>query len=246
MKNIKTKISNIISINFLVLIFLLVFNACKKDSETVKALETGTVTDIDNNVYKTVKIGNQWWMAENLNVKKYSDGYSIPKGDQSNWSNDVSGLYSKISETDSTPGLLYNWYTINNSHIIAPAGWHIPTDDEWKALEKYLGMSQSNVDKTSWRGTNEGDKLKVQAPKGWSEYENVWGTNESGFSAVSGGCRLFNWTLGSTNNWTGFWWTSTEHPDNKAWYRYLDYKKSNVFRYYDYKNYGFSIRCVKD
>ena len=246
MKKITNTNSSIVSINLFILLFLLVFNGCKKDNETIKSIETGTVTDIDNNVYKTVKIGNQWWMAENLNVKNYSDGYAIPKGDQSNWNTDVNGLYSNISEINPTPGLLYNWHTINNSHKIAPAGWHIPTDDEWKELEKYLGMSQSNVDKTSWRGTNEGDKLKMEARKGWTDFENVWGNNESGFSAVAGGCRLFNWTLGSTNNWTGFWWTATDHPDNKAWYRYLDYKKSNIFRYYDYKNYGFSIRCVKD
>jgi uncharacterized protein (TIGR02145 family) len=248
MKNINKFQLRFITLNFFVLLISLSLNSCKKDDETIKVIETGTVTDIDNNVYKTVKIGNQWWMAENLNVKKYNDGFPIPQADQSTWVNDINGLYTKISETDSTPGLLYNWYTINNIHKIAPDGWHIPTDTEWKELEKYLGMSESNSDKTSWRGTNEGDKLKVQrqAAFHWTEYENVWGTNESGFSAEPGGCRLFNWTLGSKNNWTGFWWTASEQSGNKAWYRYLDYKNSNVFRYYDSKNYGFSIRCVKD
>jgi len=241
---------------FLIIAIASLFSSsCKKKEETPAAPETSTVTDIDNNTYKTVKIGNQWWMAENLKTKTYRNGRPITQvtinDPDSTWATITTGAYCSYfydNTNEKTYGLLYNWYAVNDTGNIAPAGWHVPSDDEWKTLEKYLGMSDANANAVNWRGTDEGDKLKIAAPLGWTTYGTVWATNESGFTALGSCCRLFNGTWGDPGTFaTGFWWATTTHPsNNQAWYRYLDYKNSNVFRYYGSKNYGMSIRCVKD
>ncbi len=236
------------TILYLFMFLLLPFSSCKKDKKETAPIETGYVTDVCNNVYKTVKIGNQWWMAENLKVTKYRNGNFILKiqADTANWKNDTIGAYCIYDDNLSAPGLLYNYYAVSNLNNIAPLGWHVPSDNEWKELEKNLGMSDYEVNNTSWRGSNEADKLKIASTQGWITYENIWSSNSSGFSALAGGCRIFNGIWGDPGLFaTGFWWSSTT-KDNHAWYRYLDYKNSNVFRYYGPKTYGFSVRCVKD
>lgn len=220
---------------------------CKKDTKTAPAHETGTVTDIENNIYQTVKIGNQWWMAENLKVKKFRNGNLIPQEqNSSDWLN-TTPAYCLYDNNAASPGLLYNYFAIADTNNIAPAGWHIPTDDEWKTLEKALGMSPSEADQFSWRGTDEASKLKTESPQGWTTYGDVWSTNESGFTALAGGCRLYNGTWSDPGLFaTGFWWTSTPFDNEEAYYRYLDYKNDNIFRSHVSQSYGMSIRCVKD
>lgn len=230
--------------------FVLLNESCnKKDEIEPITIQTDSIIDVDGNIYKTVKIGNQWWMTENLTVTKYRDGVSINKiqGDTAQWRQDTLGAYCLFNDNSSSPGLLYNWFAVMNSKNIAPLGWHIPSDEEWKELERHLGMSMEDAEKINWRGGHEGEKLKIESPLGWTVFNDVWSTNESGFTALAGSCRLFNGIWGDPGlSSTGFWWTSTEVPDNMAWYRHLDYKNTNVFRYYGLKNYGFSIRCVKD
>jgi hypothetical protein len=101
-------------------------------------IEYGTLTDIDGNKYKTVKIGNQWWMAENLSVSHYRDGTSIPKvTEETQWANLTTGAwcyYNNDSDLGIIYGKLYNWYAVNDSRGLAPAGWHIPSDAEWTIL----------------------------------------------------------------------------------------------------------------
>lgn len=120
-------------------------------------IKYGEVIDIDGNTYVTVKLGNNWWMAENLKVTKYRNGVKIAKAtnytDWSNLNDNVNGAYCAYDNLESngkTYGYLYNWYAVNRyitdndaSYNIAPQGWHIPTDEEWKDLEKALGMSDS-------------------------------------------------------------------------------------------------------
>ena len=254
-----TKINTIIksTLIWLILSGLLFTSACKKPSvkEEEEELETSTVTDADGNVYKTVKIGNQWWMAENLKTTKYRDGTSITfyNGGVS-WEKDTIGLYS-IYKDNLIPGLLYTWYAISNSSNIAPEGWHVPTDNDWKELERHLGMSEEEINKTGWRGTNEGDKLKIyKGPdisgtstiKYWISFDDVFPTNESGFQAIASGYRFYtgSWD-GALLNQTAFFWSSTLH-EKEVWYRYLDYKKSNIFRYHGTKAYGYGVRCIKN
>lgn len=225
--------------------------ACNDKEDPVPVLETGVVTDVDGNSYKTVRIGDQWWMAENLKVKTYRNGVIVPNiTDSADWVQLQSGgycIYNNGNNQSDEPGLLYNWDAVNNTAGLAPAGWHVPTDEEWKKLEQHLGMNAAESDKSGWRGTNEGDKLKIESPQGWTQYQSVWATNESGFTALAGSCRLPNAEFGQPGLFaTGFWWTGSQTGTSDAWYRYLDYKNSNVFRSHDSKLYGFSVRCVKD
>jgi uncharacterized protein (TIGR02145 family) len=235
-------------ISFLVLLFIITSSGCKKEEEKPISFETGTLTDIDNNIYRTVKIGNHWWMTENLKVKTFRDGNPVAQHQSDETWTDTTPAYCIYDNNQNSPGLLYNWYAVTSINNLAPEGWHIPSDQEWKELEQNLGMTTTEADKKGWRGTNEGDKLKIEGSTGWTVYPGVWATNESGFEALAGGCRLFNGTWGDPGLFaTGFWWTSSEFNDKQqGWYRYLDYKNSNVFRSYCDKNYGFSIRCVKD
>lgn len=231
-----------------VILCLAFITSCQEDEEPVAPVpETGTVIDIDGNEYKTIKIGNQWWMAENLKVKTFSDGtllYEQPN--EADWIN-ANQAYCIYEANDDAPGLLYNYAAVNSANKLAPQGWHIPTDEEWKTLEIHLGMSLSDADKLAWRGSNQGEKLKIKSPEGWSIYESVWNTNESGFTALAGSCRLANGKWGNPGLFcTGFWWTATGHSSDDAFYRYLDYKNANVFRSNTSKQYGMSVRCVKD
>lgn len=110
-------------------------------------------------------------------------------------------------------------------------------------------MEASAIDRTGWRGSDEGDALKERGVDNWFRFDPVWASNRSGFSALAGSCRLFNGEFGVPGRrYTGFWWTATERTGDpsKAWYRYLDYKSSKIFRQYFSKRYGCSIRCVKD
>jgi uncharacterized protein (TIGR02145 family) len=238
-----------INISLLIVILLMLTARCNKDNDKLPMIETDSVTDIDGNVYKTVKIGNQWWMASNLKTKRFRNGDSLIlveetniQADSAKWHDISTAAYCKNEY-----GFLYNFCTIEDSRKIAPTGWHVPSDDEWKELEIGLGMSKGDADLVGWRGKNQGNKLKLDS--GWYRSSNiyeVWGTNESGFSAVGGGCRMFTGSWGYPGTlYTGFWWTTTKNG-YEPWYRYLDYNKPNVFRYYGSKLYGFNIRCVKD
>lgn len=226
-------------------------NSCKKETETIVAVpETDSIKDVNGNIYKTVKIGNQWWMAENLRVTMYRDSTFILhfQNDTMEWNHTTAGAYCLFDNNDNAPGFLYNWYAVSNIKNIAPPGWHVPSDDEWKTLEKQLGMSQADADKFGWRGTHEGEKLRIKSPEVWKRYDEVWSTNESGFTALAGGCRTFNGDFSIPLDFgsTGFWWTSTNQGDNEGYYRYLDYKNANVYRSHASKNYGCSVRLVKD
>lgn len=246
----KIKKSNLVVVLFMLMSFSSVFFiACDKDPETTTP-ETGTLTDIDGNVYNTVKIGNTWWMAENLKTQKYRNGDIIDSVSTNEpdtlWRNKKTGAYCYL---DPKFGFLYNFYTITDGREIAPEGWHIPSDEEWKELEIYLGMTIEASDSINWRGSDQGNKLKINggSSNSWeksSDIFEIFGTNESGFTALGGACRIFDGNWGYPTH-TAFWWTSTIN-ENDAWYRGLDYNKTNVFRYSGPMNYGFSIRCVKD
>jgi uncharacterized protein (TIGR02145 family) len=236
------------------MIFMLQLSACEKAIPAAKPVnETSTMSDRDGNVYKTVKIGNQWWMAENLLVKTYRNGDSIHFVPSAvDWQNTTAACCINSSIAF---GLLYNGYAVVDSRNIAPEGWHIASDEEWKTLEMNLGMAKLSADSITWRGTSEADKMKKEklvAGNGGNDWYNsddvftVWPNNESGFTALPGGCRIFNGNPGSPGaQFTAYFWSSTLN-NGELWYRNLDYRKSKVFRFYVEKRYGFSVRCVKD
>ncbi len=209
---------------------------------------SNTVTDIDGNVYQTVTIGTQVWMAENLKVTHYRNGDPIPHvTDNSEWIGLTTGAYCNYNNDEgnvATYGRLYNWYAVGDSRNIAPEGWHVPTDEEWKQLETYLGMSQAEADAIGWRGTDEGGKLKEAGTTHWQS-PNTGATNESGFTALPGGYRNLNGSFGDMGYYAAFW-SSTEFSSYYAWLRGLNYGDSQVGRLYYHKPYGFSVRCVRD
>jgi uncharacterized protein (TIGR02145 family) len=210
--------------------------------------ETGTMTDIDGNVYKTIKIGNQVWMAENLKVTRYRNGDPIPNvTNQDQWEKLRSGAYCAYNNNNgnvSTYGLLYNWYAIDDSRNIAPEGWHMPTDEEWKELEMHLGMSRSEADDTGWRGTDEGGKLKEAGTTHWSS-PNSGATNSSGFTALPGGYRYSGGAFNNVGNY-GFWWDPSADFSNDAWTRALHCDSSAVVRATSNKQRGYSVRLLRD
>jgi uncharacterized protein (TIGR02145 family) len=112
--------------------------------------QTDSITDIQGNTYKIVKIGDQWWMAENLRTTQYANGEEIPHiTNDTDWANTNAGAYCYYDDnTVNTKlyGNLYNWYTINDERGVCPVGWHVPSDSEWMTLEIYLGMSPSEAD----------------------------------------------------------------------------------------------------
>ena len=201
------------------------------------AEEVGTVTDIDGNVYHTVTIGTQVWMVENLKVTHYRNGYLIPNiTDGTQWGSLKTGAYCNYnndSNNADTYGYLYNWYAVNDSRNICPAGWHVPTDEEWETLETYLGG-----------GTVAGGKMKETGTEHWKS-SNTGATNESGFTALPGGYRRFDGIFHYVGGY-GYWWSATEHNATYAWYHYVGFSYSNLNRYYYSKELGFSLRCLRD
>ncbi len=215
--------------------------------------ETGTVTDIDGNIYGTIEIGNQWWMAENLKVIHYRNGDAIPNvTDDSDWGNLDTGAYCNYQNNESnveTYGRLYNWHAVGDSRNIAPDGWHVPTDAEWKELEMYLGMSQAEADvEDDWRGTDEGGKLKEAGTRHWYS-PNTGATNETGFSALPGGDRTGITGVYSNMVVSAGFWSSTVAYVSNGRCRVLSNDNSQVYRSGTincYKRHGYSVRCVKD
>jgi uncharacterized protein (TIGR02145 family) len=209
--------------------------------------QTDKITDIDGYVYSTIKIGNQWWMAENLKVTHYRNGDAIPNiTDDTEWSNPTAGAYCNYDNNDDnvdTYGRLYNGYAVIDSRNIAPEGWHVPSDEEWKELEIFLGMNPSETENLH-RGTNEGGKLKETGSLHWNS-PNTDATNENSFTALPSGYRDSDGNYGGLGQGANFW-SSTRHRILRAWFRILRYNKSDIGRgFYDLRS-GFAIRCVKD
>lgn len=205
-------------------------------------LTYGSITDIDGNVYATVRIGKQTWTAENLRVTRYNDGTSIPNIPNNNtWAALTTGAWSYYKNDESYNniyGKLYNWFTVNTGKL-CPKGWHVPTDDEWWELSDYLGGNSIAGGKIKSTGTsNDGTGL-------WAS-PNKAATNESGFTGLPGGSRHQGGNYQSLASFA-YWWSSTEQGQNLAWARHVDYYYSSISRYiFEYKNQGFSCRCIKD
>ena len=204
-----------------------------------------------DNTYKTVKIGEQEWMSENLNVSKFRNGDPIPEArTEEEWLTAEKERKPAWCNYDNDPaigkkyGKLYNWYAVNDPRGLAPEGWHIPSNHEWTELEMALGMSQTDVENDKeWRGTDEGNKLK--AKHGWEGKGN--GTNSSGFSALPAGFRSDWGSFISLGSRTSFW-TSTafNSPVSGLYYhRMLSSAKSGTAIGCLYMHIGLSVRCLK-
>ena len=224
----------------------------------------------DGNVYQTVKIGNQVWMAENLKTTRYSDGTAIPLVTGSiNWdaltaTDKAYCWYNDDIANKAVYGALYTWAaamngavssTANPSDIqgVCPTGWHLPSDAEWTQMENYLADNGHNYDVTTGGGSAKIAK-SLASTSGWTSHSGT-GTvgntdypayrNKSGFTALPGGYRSHHGAFESISNY-GYWWSATEFSTNLAWYRLMFYYRSHVYRGNYYKEVGFYVRCVRD
>jgi uncharacterized protein (TIGR02145 family) len=196
------------------------------------------VADIDGNVYHIVTIGSQVWMAENLRTTRYNDDTFIPKITVNQpWYMSISGAscwYNNDSSAFEIPyGKLYNWYAVNSGKL-CPTGWHVPSDSEWKTLGDYLGGDLVA-----------GGKLKEAGKMHWST-PNTGASNESGFTALPGGFRVYN-GFGLEGKMT-YWWSSTEYTSTTAWTRSVNYLSGSLSNDMTGapKSDGNSVRCVKN
>lgn len=224
--------------------------ACVPEEVEEVKIERGTVTDISGNTYNTVKIGEDWWMAENLRCTVYNDSTPIvyiEANAQQNqdWFNISEGAFTYSNNP--SLGCLYNSMVLNSGKTVAPVGWHIPTDEEWRSLEKTLGMESIELDKTGWRGQREADLITSEYNVGWGSNNRdteLYGLDKFGFNALPSGCRAVDGRLNVQNN-SAFWWTSSKSSQN-WYYRYISIKEKRIFRQVIHPKYGLSIRCVKN
>ena len=231
-------------------IVLFIINSCKKEEldnrdnwaeiQFNPNKTYGTVADVEGNEYKTIVIGNQTWMAENLRATKYRNGDDIDTTyhPMSDLTGEIEPKYQWPSGNEESLvkiyGRLYTWYAATDSRSICPEGWHVTTQDEWEILENHIG-DRSN-----------GGKLKETGNKHWRKDESIaYATNESGFTALPGDSRevfgRFNYP-----GLSGLWWLATEDSLDTAHYNSLSYFSNNVGVGTGNKKTGFSVRCIKN
>ncbi|MFM8977150.1 MAG: fibrobacter succinogenes major paralogous domain-containing protein, partial [Bacteroidota bacterium] len=204
-----------------------------------------TETDVDNNSSNTVQIGTQCWTQSNLKVSKYRNGDNIPTGlTNTSWQTTTSGAYAIYNNDpviDGLYGKLYNHYAVTDGRGLCPTGWHVPSDAEWTTLENQLGGSSvagGALKSTATQPTSGGWEPPVS--------NEIVATNTSGFTALPGGLRDHDGDfIGLT--YVGYWWSSSVSSGSDAWYRYLGYDSSYVYRGYGLtRAHGFSVRCCRD
>lgn len=219
----------------LIMVFLLGLSGCKKSDSTTTPSTGATVTDIDGNVYPTVTIGTQTWMAANLRTTKYRNGNPIPVvTDSAQWKGLTTDAYCNINNDANTVavyGRLYNWNAVTSSSNIAPVGWHVPTDAEWTTLTTFLGSGA-------------GGKLKSTGTTYWNS-PNAGATNSTGFNGLPGGDRSNNGAFHYFGTY-GCFWCTTEASVTDGWEYVLSCNSANVTRMQYSKGLGLSVRCVKD
>ena len=208
------------------------------------------IIDVDGNIYNTVKIGEQVWMTENLKANHYRNGDPIPTNlSDSTWAKTKIGaytIYNNDPKMDSIFGKLYNWYSVSDPRGLCPIGWHVPSDDEWKTLEIFLGLPEKDYEKYGRRGEKQNVAGKMKSiNNGYWKHSYNGETNESGFSGLPGGIKNRKEFLHQGES--GAWWTSTQRAPsfNSSWYRLLDSFK-RPYRDINPNNHGFSVRCMKD
>jgi len=220
---------------------------------TLLGCSDSDIASMDGYDYEVVTIGDQCWFAENLRSTVYGNGDVIPAGlTDGEWTSTTAGataVYGEGSSTcvDNSPdidacdeaqslaayGRLYNWYAVDDARGLCPAGWHVPTDGEWTALETYLGANgHSGAEGTALRSTS-----------GWDFYGN--GTDVFGFSALPGGARYYDYGAFDNAGGAGVWWSSSPDGGN-AWLRNLNGYFPDILRHSYFPRTGFSVRCLRD
>jgi uncharacterized protein (TIGR02145 family) len=227
---------------FIVFISIL-FVGCHKDEIKDYTGQTGTIKDVDGNIYPTIGIGSQIWMAENLKTTKYNDGTAIPLIiDEKEWEGLITPaccLYKYNPDVyKTTYGILYNSFVVSKGNL-CPMGWHVPTDEEWTVLTNFLGGEDVA-----------GGKLKEEGTVHWESFPGLVATNESKFTALGSGGYIFSTTLNMWEfypiNQGCFLWSCTVYYNNDLWGRALYFDNNRISGYIFGESFGCSVRCVKD
>jgi uncharacterized protein (TIGR02145 family) len=225
----KSIVSSPIYISATLIFFLC---SCHEDDTDPRNLK-----DSDGNIYRTVLIENQIWMAENLKTTKYNDGSDIPVvADSSIWKNLESGALCWYKNEESVYkdkyGALYNGYAVSTGKL-CPVGWHVPSLEELRVLKEHSGDT-----------IRAGGRLKERGTEYWST-PNQGADNITGFSAVPAGIRYFEGSFSALSYFTSFW-SATESENGNYWYMSLYYDDALVKIETGTRNYGFSVRCIRD
>jgi uncharacterized protein (TIGR02145 family) len=215
---------------FFVVLLIIAFRCSKGDKAP------GPVSDFEGNIYRTIRIGDQVWMVENLRSTRFNDGKEIALvTDPASWEDLTTPgccWYNNDAVNKDPYGALYNGYAIDSGKL-CPAGWHVPGKEEWQQLITYLGDT-----------TDAGGKLKETGTTHW-HIPNTGADNSSGFTATGAGVRYFEGSFSSIMNYNGMW-SATETGSNDKWFLGLFYGNAYVTIDHRNKNYGFSVRCIKD
>jgi len=235
-------ILSLAALKYLLLGFLILAVYSCQDTEPILYTDytgqKGQVTDIEGNVYKTVGIGSQIWMSENLKTATFNDNSSIPiilndsiwghlKSPGYCWYNNDSSINKRIY------GALYNFFVIETG-LLCPTGWHVPDESEWNTLESFLGGNKVAA-----------GKLKDYYTSFWIE-PNPCLTNNYDFKSLPGGERLNISGRFSGIGENGNWWTNTSESDYHAYSRSMTHESTVLYRYLTNKKRGNNVRCVKD
>jgi uncharacterized protein (TIGR02145 family) len=228
-----TKPGNCISASAIIFGVLLILTfSCKKDD-----LPSEPMTDIQGNIYKTVRIGTRVWMAENLRTVIYNDGTNIPLiTDAARWRGLTTGGYCWYNNDETSYkdpyGAIYNGYAANSGKL-CPTGWHVPQVEEWQELRHISGDSIKG-----------GGTLKEAGTTHWLS-PNKGADNSTGFSALGSGIRYFEGSFSSHLYFNGIW-SASETGTNDQWYMSLYFGDATLNIGHVIKTYGFSVRCIKD
>ena len=223
----------------------------------------GSMEDIDGNVYETVIIGGQEWMAENLKTSRYRNESAIEYigGDNDAWITNTTGAYSWYHNLESNKdvyGAVYNWYAVNNPAGLCPDGWRVPSNLDWTELEEYL-MAAYNLSNSRGNPGALGNRLKscrqVRSPMGvgcatsvfprWHNHDDHYGFDDFGFAALPIGSRRSDGSYIANPGFFGNWWSRDADGEVNAFNRYLTYDNGQIFSGSTQKINGYAVRCVR-
>ena len=219
---------------------LLTFFGCSTSKRNISA----TIA-VEVSTWKTVKIGEQEWTTENLNLGHFQNGDIIQEAKtKEEWEkagrNEEPAwcYYDNNSSNGEKYGKLYNFYAVNDPRGLAPKSWHVATDADWTVLTDYLTAN----------GDNETEGTALKASSGWKNRKDGTsgnGTDDYGWLGLPGGLRSLSGGF-SNIGYGGNWWSSSQYDADVAWYRGLDGGVDYVFRLVSFKKLGFSVRCLRD
>ena len=218
----------------------LLANSTEHEIKRGQTTSVDTVQDIDTNVYRTVKIGEQTWLAENLRTTRFQDGSNVNTG----------FIPGDDDNNLMRYGRLYDWYDVINERNICPVGWRVATDTDWKILERYIGIAESELNQHGWRGTNDiAITLKAHQPNTLLKRFDQLQVNKHRFFAQPAGVKVGRWYL--TQGMYSEFWTSSSATEKEAYARTLAYSwwnshKGQIRRVGLKKRYMLSVRCIKD